>query len=89
MNIIIGSVISRNVDINSVPENITGSIITTATTRTIIMVNAIIRILNFNVNSPYKSIKETLYYVNREELAREKPAFRLTHLRLAAPGDIK
>ena len=80
-----GNVNNRKVDINSVPVNITGNIAMTAITRTIIMLNAIIRILNFNVDSPYKSIKERLCYVNceltrfkltcRKLACREKPAY--------------
>jgi len=78
MNISIGNVIFWKVDAISAPENIIGSMTTTAIARSITILNAIIKILNFNAYSPYRSIKETLFYVNRKARAD-----------IGAHGDIK
>jgi hypothetical protein len=50
------------------PENIIGNKIVIKRIIAKIILNAIIRYLNFNKNAPIKNIKERLYYVNDTEL---------------------
>jgi len=67
MNIISGRVINRKLAADSIPAceaNINGNKMMTKITITIIILNATIRYLNFNVNTPFGIIKETMCYVN-------------------------
>ena len=67
MKINSGNVTYRKLTANSGPTCeavINGNRMVTKITITIIILNAIIRYLNFNVNTPFGIIKETLCYVN-------------------------
>ena len=72
MNINSGRVIYRKLTVNSGPTCeavINGNRTVTKITIMIIILNVIIRYLNFNVFTPFGMIKETLYYVNQYEKA--------------------
>jgi len=68
MNINSGKVICRKVTALPRPENINGNNVVTKMIITIIMLNAVIRYLNFNEYSPINNIKERTYYVNNAGL---------------------
>jgi len=59
--------IVSGLDIETDEANASGKKAVTKIMIKIIMEKAIIRYLNFNVNSPDRIIKERLYYVNRGE----------------------